>query len=83
LAGPDPRAPLERAQDAPLMAAARWVDDVPAGPWRHRRSQWDGALLLEDQRGEPLAQLYAGYPLARYLEAVAPIVLFADRQGGA
>jgi hypothetical protein len=67
-----------------MTTAARLGGDVPRGPWGHYRSKVDGALILEEPRsGEPLALIYAGLALARYLEAVAPAVLFADHQGGA
>lgn len=67
-----------------LDLLARWLtrvrdlgDDLPAGPWTHRRTT-DGALLLENGTdGEPLALIYAGLPLARYFEAVAPAVIAA------
>jgi hypothetical protein len=50
--------------------------DIPAGPWSYDRVL-DG-LVLYDERGEPLALLYAGLPLARYLRAVAPAILLAE-----
>lgn len=71
-ARPQRRPPVTYADALRILA-----DDVPAGPWQHRRSD-DGALLLEDLTGEPLAQIYAGLPLARYLEACAPAVLFGE-----
>lgn len=57
------------------------ADDIPAGPWAHRRTD-DGALIIEDLTGEPLMQIYAGLPLARYIEACAPATLFADNGPG-
>jgi hypothetical protein len=54
-------------------------DRIPRGPWRHYRAH-DGALIVEDiETGEPVAQVYAGLPLALYLEALTPAELEADR----
>jgi hypothetical protein len=65
-----PRQYLERAR-------ALGLDVATPGPWRRRRSPFDGALLLEDVRDdEPVALIYAGLPLAVYLEALAPATLF-------
>lgn len=58
----------ERAEDV----------DVP-GPWHHERDPLGtpgGGLVLYDVSGEPIALIYAGLPVARYLEAVAPATLF-------
>lgn len=63
-----------------LLELSRDVTGAP-GPWSHYRAS-DGALVLEDSAGEPLAQLYAGLPLARLLEAVAPAVLLLELEGG-
>jgi hypothetical protein len=48
------------------------------GPWYARRSDVDGGLVLYANDGpdaEPLALIYGGTDLARYLEACAPAVL--------
>lgn len=49
------------------------AEDVPPGPWHHARSL--DALVIYDADGEPLALVYGGLPLARYLEACAPAAL--------
>lgn len=53
---------------------------VNAGPWRAGRSNVDGALMLFDADGEPLATIYAGHDLALYLAECAPATLLeSDR----
>jgi hypothetical protein len=66
---------------AQLERAAELAAGIPPGPWHHYRAH-DGALILEDPTGEPLAHVYAGRALALYLEAVAPAVLFYVLEGG-
>ena len=63
---------------ARLRELAQYLDP---GPWRARRSDLDGALVLyasEAPDAEPLALLYAGADLAHYLEQCAPAVLLED-----
>jgi hypothetical protein len=70
-----PRTAAGVTTDEALEHARELAVDVPPGPWRHYRSH-DGALIIEDMvTGEPIAQVYAGLPAARYLEALAPAQL--------
>ena len=67
------------------MSAARLRElagylGVP-GPWKARRSELDGGLVLYANDGpdaEPLALIYGGSDLAHYLEQCSPAVLLAD-----
>lgn len=63
-----------------VSALAQIADDVPRGPWHHERDpvETGGGLVLYDATGEPLALIYAGLPLANYLEHCAPVLLLAD-----
>jgi hypothetical protein len=49
--------------------------EVPAGPWHYQRSKDGEALILYDG-DEPLALVYGGTDLAKYLSACAPARLF-------
>lgn len=68
------------------MAPANYLEvvrelgrDVPErGPWHAERGA-DGALVLYDLDGEPVALIYGGRSTARYLEAVAPATMFGGR----
>ena len=51
---------------------------VPRGPWRAGRSDFDGALVVYDQDGNPLALIYAGHDFAEYVAACSPAILLAD-----
>jgi hypothetical protein len=59
-----------------VIDARKLAADVPAGPWTHDRVL--GGLVIYDERGEPLALVYGGLPVALYLESVAPAVLFGE-----
>jgi hypothetical protein len=53
------------------------ADDVDTpGPWHYERVL--GGLVIYDADGEPIALVYAGLPVARYLVAVAPAALLAN-----
>ena len=60
---------------ARLHELAEYVD---RGPWRARRSDFDGSLILYGADGSPLALIYAGSDLAHYLELCAPQQLLEE-----
>jgi len=49
--------------------------DIPRGLWTYRRSDVDGALILY-AGDEPIAHIYAGVDLAKYLCELSPEKLF-------
>lgn len=57
---------------------AELAAEVPAGPWTHRRAE-DGTLILWAD-DEPLAAIYGGVDLAKYLEACAPARLLGGHR---
>jgi hypothetical protein len=68
----------------PLVPPPRLLDlavEIPAGPWEYRRSlDGSGALILWD--GEwPLALIYGGVDLAKYLRLVSPALLLGRLEG--
>lgn len=65
-----------RPHDPSAFRLAELAAEIPAGPWTHRRAE-DGALILW-AGDEPLATIYGGIDLAKYLEACAPARLLGD-----
>jgi hypothetical protein len=59
-----------RRDDPCAFRLAELAAEIPAGPWHHQRA-YDGALILYAD-DEPLATIYGGVDLAKYLEACAP-----------
>jgi hypothetical protein len=59
-----------RRQDPSAFRLIELADAIPPGPWYHQRGD-DGVLVLW-AGDEPLAALYGGVDLAKYLEACAP-----------
>jgi hypothetical protein len=59
-----------RPNDPSAFRLAELAAQIPAGPWTHGRGA-DGALILW-AGDEPLAAIYGGVDLAKYLEACAP-----------
>jgi hypothetical protein len=86
LAARRPADPAAARRSAAAMNTARLRElasylGVP-GPWRARRSDVDGSLVLyasDEPDAEPLALIYGGTDLAHYLEQCAPAVLLAEQ----
>jgi hypothetical protein len=49
--------------------------NVPLGPWHAQRTDYDGALIVYDG-DEPLAHVYGGVDVAKWICETAPAVLF-------
>lgn len=67
---PDPFAALAREQRLRDLAS-----QIPGGEWTYRRSRVDDQLILWAD-DEPLALIYAGTDLAKYLCEVSPGKIF-------
>jgi hypothetical protein len=51
------------------------AEHVPAGPWHAHRSDYDGALILFND-DEPLAHIYGGIDVAKWICETSPSILF-------